>query len=373
VNYDPNDPFCKWVNLNGVAFEFARTDWQYVTNTFCFGYGVGYKFSESKAGGCNGNFLGIGADSCQNAVVVEQAQAPGLLITNGEFVGRWSSADAVPMVIGPKVAGKVSLTNCSFWGPIDRCVWMHGPNAQFTAIGCNFLQYDINGSGSPAVQIDAGNAILQGNTFGDGQLQVRVNKGVLSAILIGNQVKGGFAVDNHAGRATQLVANSQDLVVFTKEARASYRINIGSDGDERYVKHWSGRESAQDEWNSAGTKRWSSPSAQLVLPVLPGKPYTVTVDVSIPSFALEPGAGIYAGNKQVIKFTKSETGVLSGTLPPSNSDTVTLDIRCKNWIPAESIKGNNDTRHLGIAMRSITLKAKGAGNSQFDGNTGVQH
>ena len=127
VAYNPEDPYCKWVNTEGVAFELARTDWHYVSNTFCFGYGVGYKFSESKAGATNGNFLGLGADSCRRAVLVEQAQPPGLLITNGEFVGRWSSTDSVCIEIGPQVEGKVSLTNCSFWGPIDRCIWMRSP------------------------------------------------------------------------------------------------------------------------------------------------------------------------------------------------------------------------------------------------------
>ena len=72
VAYNPEDPYCKWVNTQGVAFELARTDWHYVSNTFCFGYGVGYKFSKSKAGSTNGNFLGLGADSCRRAVLVEQ-------------------------------------------------------------------------------------------------------------------------------------------------------------------------------------------------------------------------------------------------------------------------------------------------------------
>lgn len=72
VAYRPSDPYCQWINLNGVAFEFARTDWHYVFNTFCFGYGVGYKFSRSRQGSANGNFLGIGADCCQRAVLVEQ-------------------------------------------------------------------------------------------------------------------------------------------------------------------------------------------------------------------------------------------------------------------------------------------------------------
>ena len=52
----------QWQMNNGEAFIFARSDWQYVYNTFCFGYKVGYKFIKSNRGVCNGNFLGIGAD-----------------------------------------------------------------------------------------------------------------------------------------------------------------------------------------------------------------------------------------------------------------------------------------------------------------------
>ena len=78
VHFKPDDPFCRWVNTQGVAFEFARTDWEYVLNTFCFGYGIGYRFSESKNGCANGNFVGLGADSCERAMAVEQAQPPGL-------------------------------------------------------------------------------------------------------------------------------------------------------------------------------------------------------------------------------------------------------------------------------------------------------
>ena len=177
VAYEPDDPYCKWVNTQGVAFELARTDWHYVFNTFCFGYGVGYKFSESKAGSTNGNFLGLGADSCRRAVLVEQAQPPGLLITNGEFVGRWGSTDSVCVEIGPKVEGKVSLVNCSFWGPIDRCVWMrsrvgpvHGQRLPFRRLGQPRQR-------APAIQLDAGKAIVQGCTFAKEGTHVCVREG----------------------------------------------------------------------------------------------------------------------------------------------------------------------------------------------------
>jgi hypothetical protein len=154
-----------------------------VLNTFCFGYGVGYKFSNSAHGSANGNFLGLGADSCQRAVLVEQAQPPGLLISNGEFVGRWGSTNSVCLEIAPQVEGIVSLVNCSFWGPIDRCVWMRSPAGQFTASACHFLEWDNSGVGSPAIQLDAGRAIVQACTFNQSKLQVSVATTVIKATL----------------------------------------------------------------------------------------------------------------------------------------------------------------------------------------------
>ena len=210
VAYQPENPYCKWINTQGVAFELARTDWHYIHNTFCFGYGIGYKFSKSKQGSANGNFLGLGADSCQRAVVVEQAQPPGLLFCNGEFVGRWSSTNAVCLEIAPGAEGKVSLVNCSFWGPIERCVWMRSRVGQFTASACNFVDWDNANSGSPAIQLDAGKAIIQGCTFNRSKLAVTVESNVISAILTGNQAQGGFRVNNHAGSRTQAELNEKE-------------------------------------------------------------------------------------------------------------------------------------------------------------------
>src|SRR5262249_20177415 len=61
----------QWQQAHGEAFIFGRSDWQYVFNTFCFGYSAGYKFIQTQRGVCNGNFLGIGADDCFTALVVE--------------------------------------------------------------------------------------------------------------------------------------------------------------------------------------------------------------------------------------------------------------------------------------------------------------
>jgi hypothetical protein len=368
VLYNPDDPYCLWINTKGVAFELARTDWHYVFNTFCFGYGIGYKFSESKAGSTNGNFLGLGADSCQRAVVVEQAQPPGLLITNGEFVGRWSSTDAVCVEIGPNVQGKVGLTNCSFWGPIDRCVWMRSASGQFTANACHFVHWDVRAVGSPCIQLDAGKAIIQGCTFSQEGSHVQVGEKVVSAILTANQAAGGFEAENKAGKRTQLLANEAPPAEWTTEARMHYRIDVGAEGDARYLRHWHGRERLSGS-GAASTVRWSTPGARLILPVAPGKAYTLTLDWNVPEASLAPDAGLYLNGKLVLPL-KAGTGTVTAELPPSKTDRVNLEVRCKGWVPKQTQPGSNDPRTLGVMLHALTMRAKGAGARVFDANKG---
>ncbi|MCL2743985.1 MAG: glycoside hydrolase family 55 protein, partial [Planctomycetaceae bacterium] len=106
----------KWQMENGEGFVFGRTDWHYVLNTFCFGYKVGYKFIETKNGVCNGNFLGIGADDCYTALVVEQSAPFGILITNGEFVS-FHGPEPTMIRIKETNRGAIRFSNCAFWGP----------------------------------------------------------------------------------------------------------------------------------------------------------------------------------------------------------------------------------------------------------------
>ncbi len=362
VNYDPNNPFCKWVNTQGIAFELARTDWHYVLNTFCFGYGIGYKFSQSRHGSANGNFVGLGADSCQRAVVVQQAQPPGLLICNGEFVGRWSSTDSVCMEIEPEVEGKVSLANCSFWGPIDRCVWMRSPLGQFTASACNFVHWDNRGVGSPALQLDAGRAIVQGCSFGQDNLHVQVGTNVASAIVTANQAAGGLRVENHAGKRAQIALNEEDPIAWTSEARQHYRLQVGGLGDGRYLQGWHGPERGELPF------RWSMAESRLLLPVLPGKGYTVTLEVNVPKAAISAEGGLYLNGKRLAPLGAGST--LKATLPPSNEERVRLELRCRGWIPQKEIPGSRDPRTLGIQMFNVTMQSEAVEGRMFIANTG---
>jgi hypothetical protein len=369
VAYNPDDPYCRWVNTEAVAFELARTDWHYVSNTFCFGYGVGYKFSESRAGSTNGNFLGLGADSCRRAVLVEQAQPPGLLITNGEFVGRWSSKDSVCVEVGQKVEGKVSLVNCSFWGPIDRCVWMQSPFGQFTASACNFVHWDNDQQGSPAIQLDAGKSILDSCTFGLEGLHVRIGKQVRSALITGNQALGGLRVENEAGSRAQLLANEIDPLEAEPLARSHYRIDIGLEGDGPFLRRWRGRERLGTA-PTARPMRWSMADSRIDLPVMPGKSYRLTLELNAPPQAVSPDAGLYLGDQRLVPLTGKET-VLIVELPAQQVERLTLELRCAGWVPKQLIPESNDERTLGVSGFSLVMRAADAGDRVFHANTGM--
>jgi hypothetical protein len=363
VAYSPDDPFCKWVNTEGVAFELARTDWHYVFNTFCFGYGVGYKFSSSPHGSANGNFLGLGADSCQRAVVVEQAQPPGLLISNGEFVGRWSSTDAVCLDIGPKVEGKVSLVNCSFWGPIDRCVWMQSPAGQFTASACHFVNWDNRSVGSPAIQLDAGKAIVQGCTFAQEGLNVQVASNVVSVILTANQAAGGFRVDNQAGSRTQSAPNEQDNINWTPDALSHYQVRVGKQGDTRYVQGWHGQEGGGEPF------RWSEPVSRLLLPVTPNESYTITLEGDVPAQAITTEAGLYLDGSRIAPLQAGSH--ITAKLPSCQSDRVRIELRVGGWVPQRVVPGSKDPRTLGIRLSKVTMQNALGSTNIFDANKGT--
>ncbi|MDH7601619.1 MAG: glycosyl hydrolase family 28-related protein [Armatimonadota bacterium] len=195
----------EWLVENGEAFIFARTDWEYVFNTFCFGYGVGYRFIQSKDGAANGNFLGIGADAANIALLVEQTQPPGLLITNGEFVS-FQGKDPTEVVIKDSHSGVVQLSNCSFWGPAHQIARISGTGTViFNA--CNFVYWDHFRKGVPAIETFGGNLIVNACNFMAAAKQVAVRGKTESAIVTANRMAGPLSVVNECGADVQVGLN----------------------------------------------------------------------------------------------------------------------------------------------------------------------
>ena len=193
-----------WQKENGEAFIFERTDWHYVLNTFCFGYKTGYKFGASTGGVCNGNFLGIGADDCGVAVLVEQSAPFGLLITNGEFVAMRSD-DPTMVVVTETNRGNVRFVNCAFWGPCNQNAKIDGKGIVGFS-DCVFVQWDRNKEQRASIQVTGGTIVVRGCDFGTLAPQVFIGENVVRAIVSENTVKGKVLIDNR-GKNTYIQGN----------------------------------------------------------------------------------------------------------------------------------------------------------------------
>ncbi|MCP5516232.1 MAG: hypothetical protein H7A45_03125 [Verrucomicrobiales bacterium] len=199
----------QWQMENGEAFIFGRTDWQYVLNTFCFGYRIGYHFIKTEKGVCNGNFLGLGADDCQTSLVVDDCAPFGLLITNGEFVS-FHGPDPTMIDVREENTGSVRFVNCAFWGPCNQIAKVAGRGTVgFT--DCTFVQWDRNREGRHAIQAAGGTLLVRGCEFRAPRPQIDLGEGVRRAVItdnvfggdehIRNQTTGKVAIANNvAGR-----------------------------------------------------------------------------------------------------------------------------------------------------------------------------
>lgn len=192
---------------NADGFVFARTDWQYVLNTFCYGYRAGYRFVRSDKGVCNGNFLGIGADGCDNSVLVEAAAPYGLLITNGEFVGL-RAADPVQVVVRELARDAVvQFSNCAFWGPAGQNARLEGGTTTFSQ--CNFHFWDNGDRGRASIEALGGSVSVQNCIFQRRAPHVKIGKKVRSAIVSGNMMAGGPKIESAgAADAVQIAGNA---------------------------------------------------------------------------------------------------------------------------------------------------------------------
>ncbi|HVT14343.1 MAG TPA: glycosyl hydrolase family 28-related protein [Fimbriimonadaceae bacterium] len=181
----------KWQQEHGEAFIIGRSDWQYMTNTFCFGYNVGYHFVQTKNGICNGNFLGLGADDCFTAVQVDQCAPFGLLITNGEFVSFHGPDPTMVRVLAGNT-GSVRFSNCAFWGPCNQIARIEGKGTVGFS-DCTFVQWK-----KTAIEALGGTTLLRGCEFREDGAGVHAGSG--SSVVISDCVgPGSTRIEADAG------------------------------------------------------------------------------------------------------------------------------------------------------------------------------
>ena len=198
----------QWQMAHGEAFIFGRSDWQYVYNTFCFGYNVGYRFIQSERGVCNGNFLGIGADDCYTALVVDACAPMGLLITNGEFVS-FHGPDPTMIAVNETNKGSVRFVNCAFWGPCNQIARIAGSGT--VGFGdCTLVQWGGEGRNRPAIQASGGTVLIRGCEFRQDRPQIELGEGVRRAIIAENVFAGPERIVNRSQGQVKFGLNISD-------------------------------------------------------------------------------------------------------------------------------------------------------------------
>lgn len=197
----------RWQQEHGEAFIIGRSDWQYMFNTFCFGYHVGYRFVQTSRGVCNGNFLGIGADDCYTAVVVDNCAPMALLISNGEFVS-FHGPDPTMINVGSTNTGSVRFVNCAFWGPCNQIAKIAG-RGTVAFSDCTFMQWDHKNEGKAALQIESGTIMVRGCEFQQDKPQLELGENVRRAVVSDNLLKGEPRLINHSKLAVKLIGDER--------------------------------------------------------------------------------------------------------------------------------------------------------------------
>ena len=197
----------RWQEEHGEAFIFGRSDWQYVYNTFCFGYGKGYKFIKSETGSCNGNFLGIGADDCNTAVDVEDSAPFGLLISNGEFTSFHGDKPTMVRVENGH-GGTVRFVNCAFWGPCRQIANIAGRGTVGFS-DCTFVQWDGGHEGCSAIQAQSGSVMIRGCEFKEDKPQIELDEDVRRAVISDNLFSGKPQITNRSKVVVGMVSDHQ--------------------------------------------------------------------------------------------------------------------------------------------------------------------
>jgi len=198
----------RWQMKNGEAFLFGRADWEYVLNTFCYGYHVGYKFVASGTGECNGNFLGIGADDCNRAVLVEQAAEYGLLIANAEFTS-FRGDDPTMIEVRPTNKGVVRISNSAFWGPCNQIARISGQGTVGFS-DCTFVQWGKEADRA-AIQASSGSVLIRGCEFRQQKQHISLGNDVDRAVIVGNLFAGKARIENLSRSDVQIGLNAASM------------------------------------------------------------------------------------------------------------------------------------------------------------------
>jgi len=154
---------------------------------------------------CNGSFVGIGADDCHTAFVVEECAPYGLLVTNGEFVS-FHGPDPTMVEVRESNRGSVRFVNCAFWGPCNQIARIAGAGTVGFS-DCTFVEWGGKEGTRHAIQARAGTLLVRGCEFRQDRPQIELGKNVVRAIISENIFTGPERILDRSGGKARIALN----------------------------------------------------------------------------------------------------------------------------------------------------------------------
>ncbi|CAF1230004.1 unnamed protein product [Adineta ricciae] len=197
-----------WVNNNAITFLFQRTDWEIVEDVFSWGYQTGMAFRTSSYGACNGQFTDINFDNVDIGIDVSYTQTWGILFSNLNLANAGGGSNRIG-ILGRAVNGTrptdaaVIVRGASFWGLFQKHLsWSH-----VGLISISDSLFNNWNKTSPAIEIQAGRAMINNNYFSDkiGNA-VNVSLGADQVTITNNHLNGNSL--EVASKPSILVANN---------------------------------------------------------------------------------------------------------------------------------------------------------------------
>ncbi len=185
-------PLRDWVQHNGVAYEFGRSDWQSVTNCFSYGYHTGFRFYRTEEGSqpiypegtTNGSFFGIGADRAIIGIDVEDCFEIGVSVTNA-MIGPFGGVDESRGVLLRETnTGNLSLTNCNFWAITNMVAEVRAGSLSLD--NCNIHAWALLVKDAPAFMATGGRLKVSNCTFNQGGFGFDLAGDLTRALVTGN-------------------------------------------------------------------------------------------------------------------------------------------------------------------------------------------
>ncbi|HVU35763.1 MAG TPA: glycosyl hydrolase family 28-related protein [Opitutaceae bacterium] len=190
------------------GFVIARTDWEYVSNSFVIWAKIGFHFVKRPDGSANVLITQSGSDLGPLAVKVDEVQpSAGVAFENCQFMSGFE--------IAPENKGPIKLTNCGFWWTQSRTqsgsqMILEGQGT-VTLTATHFHLWDKGGTGDPCVDARGGSLLMQGCDFMPVATQsphIRLGPKVMSAAILGTRFEGGeMRIRNETTGDVQILGN----------------------------------------------------------------------------------------------------------------------------------------------------------------------